>query len=421
MPSQRQIRGAAATTQNARTLVSRELDIDITNWRLKIHTGSEVGGVPLPNADDIIDQHYSYAAATGTNALTATYAKDSGTPSDGQRLSFKAESTNTGSVTFNPNSNGAVEIKKKDVATGDIVSLGAGDIIQNGNYDVTYNSTEACWVVDAVDGGGLQAVSQGDLNTSTGTFSLLPSGGDIDLNGTAENIEVDILNTVTMPGGQYGFCVLSRRGSGAGATGGWWFNGTSTSAYTSTLSPISGFSGGGNAVQALGQQRYITSSPPFDLGDGEAGGFIFLKLNKNGEVLGSYAADVPPWGYNGPTDIRATAQCKITGKKYKRQLMQRSFEEIMDGAALEYELVEICQKVKNADMGLIPHPFGEASDRIVLLDPMDDRAGRLIEMLNSGGADDVQDALDRGLIYTEDRKLKRKGPKGVKITPLLIK
>ena len=85
-------------------------------------------------------------------------------------------------------------------------------------------------------------------------------------------------------------------------------------------------------------QRYIQASPPYDLGDGEVGGFIFGVVDSLGKIETLLLAQDPPWGLNGPTNIR--------GKK-----------------PLD----------KNADMSLIPHPFlnnNLAGKTVVLFDPM---------------------------------------------------
>lgn len=46
MSTQRQVRGASAVIQAARTLVSRVLDINTTKNRIHVYDGSTVGGIP---------------------------------------------------------------------------------------------------------------------------------------------------------------------------------------------------------------------------------------------------------------------------------------------------------------------------------------------------------------------------------------
>ncbi len=139
MSAQRQIRGAAAVTQAARTLVSRVLDINTTKNRIHVHDGSTVGGIPQYNCFDAQNQEFTYGAVAGTNSLVMTLAIAPLTYAVGQKFSFKAVNANTGSVTININSLGAVSLRKKDLAS--LVALGDGDIISGGTYDVVFDGT----------------------------------------------------------------------------------------------------------------------------------------------------------------------------------------------------------------------------------------------------------------------------------------
>ncbi len=133
---------------------------------------------------------------------------------------------------------------------------------------------------------------------------------------------------------------------------------------------------------------------------------------------------MPPWAYYGPTSIRADHVCPITGKISRRVAKRRSLDEIIGGAPFEYELQEITQSIKNADMPLIPHPFQglESPDEtIVLLNPRDDRLARLMRYHNNGGDDDIIAALHSGKIYAGNEFLNMKGPPGVPIAPLRFK
>ena len=423
MPTQVQIRGSTQATQEARTLATRELDVNTTDKRISIHDGSTVGGTPHSTWIDVQNNEYTYAAGTGTNSITASLNKSPSAYAAGQSFTFKAENTNTGSVTINWNSLGAVTLKKKDVFSGTISTLAAGDIIAGGVYTAhLVDSSNA--VLESIDAGGIQSVSQGDLNTSTGTVSISrvegagyntvitldgfshgPGGGDTGyitrlgyLTSTTtpwEGGEITSGRIGVLPGGSYGMYPQCRS-----------VNGVGPSDYV-----------------FYAQQRYINASPPFDLGDGEVGGFLFVVVNSLGEVVQHYAADVPPWGYNGPTDIRCTYKCKVTGKKYRKAMKKRSLEEILDGVPSEWELQEITHEIKNADMALIPHPFGNVPDghTVVLIDPMDDKIAALIEYQNAGGGSDISDALSRGLIKADNKSINRKGPNGVSIHPLKYK
>lgn len=400
MPTQVQIRGAAKATQEARTLAVRELDINVTDKRVCVHDGLTAGGMPHVNYKDHQNQEFTYGLATGINAMEVTLPKAPDGYYAGQKFTVRAENTITGAATININGLGALTLRKKDRNAGTIVNADSGDIIGGGVYTIhVLGATQA--LIESVDGAGLTSISQGDLNTSSGTGTIGSSTNSailIAFSCTASYVaNIGTIRhsgsnpapqTNTMPGGQYGFYPRTR---------------------------ISG-------VNYQFAQQYVTSSPPFDLGDGEAAGFIFGLVNPLGEITQSYIADVPPWAYNGPTDICACAKCPITGKKYRRAKKKMMLEEILDGAPVEFVMEEITHELKNKDMGIIPHPFGTvpAGHHVVLLDPMSDIVRRLVDYQNAGG-DDVADALSMGKIYTEDAPLNRCGPQGVMITPIRFK
>lgn len=174
MSVQIQQRGASAATQNARTLAAREIDIDTTNKRVAVHDGSRTGGYHMANYFDIQNQSFSYIGASGTNAITATYAPVPSAYTAGQSFKFKAANTNTGAVTLNVNSLGAKNVYKRDKASGTLVALVAGDIIQNGIYTVDYDGTQFQLISDpaSVSGGVAFKAYLGVTGTSYSTAKL---------------------------------------------------------------------------------------------------------------------------------------------------------------------------------------------------------------------------------------------------------
>lgn len=252
----------------------------------------------------------------------------------------------------------------------------------------------------------LSSVSQGNLNTSTGTVN------------TASTTIVNL----TLPGGGYGFYPQIKNSTG-GTTAGFGSlagdGSTAISGITTSFLTLIGMLTNTGTITA--QQRYVTASPPYDMGDGEVGGFIFLLMNKDGTIAASYMADVPPWAYNGPTNIRADKIDLVTGKKYRKVCKTCTPAELFSVKDHKEEYEEITQAIKNADMNLIPHPFAskKPNQTVVLLDPMDENVKKLIDYQNAGG--DIQEYFTKGLIYTNDTILKRKGPRGVKIMPIRFK
>lgn len=417
MPTtQVQIRGNVEATQEARTLASRELDVNTTDARLSIHNGSTAGGIPHINCFDGQNNEFTYAAASGTDTITITLPVAPASYATGQTFKFKAAATNTGSATLNVNSLGAKTLKKKNVSGGTIDNLIAGDIINGAMYSVTYDGTD--FIVDAVGGGGLANVSQGDLNTSVHSFSLSTNNSYDIAVGAGGDITLPVIGLgVVLTGGQYGMTIRSDSPL-SGNNAGWWYGYDST-VDTAGVTPWYW----GGAATVNGDQRYITSSPPFDMGDGDAQGFVFLLMDKQGNIQGHSSSDAPPWGYNGKTNIRACAQCPITKKKYRRVRKKRTFEQIMDGVRPEETLDEITMAIKNADMKDIPHPFGRnlGTDFIpILIDPMDEKIGRLIEAQNMGDDVNIGKLISSGKVRVDNTELKRKSPKGVKVHKLIF-
>lgn len=404
MSTQVQIRGATQATQEARTLAARELDINTTDARIAVHNGSTAGGVPHANCFDTQNNEWSYSSASGTNTITITLAIAPSSYRAGQTFTFMAASTNTGSATLNVNSLGAMTLKKKNVGGGSLDTLSAGDIISGGIYTAhVLDSSNA--LLEGIGGGSITSVSQGDINTSTGTVSLLP-------NTLIATNFYRSSTVVTMPGGQYGFCPETKHG--ASDSGGIWL-GNNANSYAQKAFTWDN----ANSAAVGAQQRYVTSSPPFNLGEGDATGFIFMLMDGN-RLIGHYAANVPPWAYNGPTDIRGK-YCQVRKKKFQKIIKKRTLEEIIDGAPIELIEREVTHEIKNADMGIIPHPFDNTSHKIILLDPMCEKVGRLIDHQNNGGGDEIVDAILKGQIYPDNDQLNRKGPPGVMQARLIFK
>lgn len=284
MAKQVQIRRDTATNLNSTVPAQGELGVDITNKELRIGDGSKQGGVITPNVVSAQNNKYTYATAGGTaNALTVTLASAPTSYVGGLSFYFKAIANNTNATTINVNGLGAKNVLKKDA--GVLSNLVADDIFTDGVYKVTYDGVQ--FQIEGAGSGGITSVSQGDLNTSMGSVSSSLSGsGNSSFN-------------LTLPGGEYGFYPQTRYSGASGNAAQVMVGGQGMSTTFNTN--ISGYRIiAGTTVTIFAQQRYINSSPPFDLGDGEVGGFIFALIDGNGDIQSTYVADVPPWGYNGP-------------------------------------------------------------------------------------------------------------------------
>ena len=201
------------------------------------------------------------------------------------------------------------------------------------------------------------AVHQGELNTSTSEVST-----DTSDSGFAGDTDTQ----VTLPGGAYGFYPQFKSESSSAKPVCQLYNMTS-SPNTSYITKAMLFNNTVATYLVSAQQRYINSSPPFDLGDGAVPLFVFLNYNtltKN--IRGYYIADVPPWAYNGPTNITPTRVTK-GGKKFKNVA---TIDE--ENGNYSYEEINVDMNLKNSDMRIIPHPFAaDPNYEVILLDPVE--------------------------------------------------
>lgn len=405
--TQLQIRRDTATNLSSTTPVVAEPGYDQTNKRFIIGDGTSQGGIPHVSFNDARSNIFITGTVGGSaNAITLSMSPDLASYVTNLGVMFQATASNTGSTTINISGLGARTIQK--LKSGSLQNLEAGDIVSGVIYKAVYNGT--VFQLITVYGSGLQNVSQGNLNTSTGTFSTIIT--------SAPAVPVFAGIPVVLPGGQYGFSLESiNQIDGASRVG--WFYGHNAGSYSSSALAVS-FSLSPGTVG--GRQRYITSSPPYDLGDGNVGGFFFALVDSEGKIVSHYAADAPPWAYNGPTKVRADYQCPVTNKKFREVIKKRSFEEIMDGASIQYKMEEITHKIKNKDMGLIPHPFGNVPDgyHVILFDPMDDKIRRIIEYQNATGGDEFMKEIVGGKFSVGD-ECKRCGPKAVHVHKLNYK
>lgn len=275
------------------------------------------------------------------------------------------------------------------------------------------------------------AIGQAQLKTATTTGSLNNAGTH------SESIQLSAA-------GSYGFGHSSGYTDNAGtppSSGVFWgrANAGGGAAWAEettsndTKAPDSYISLSTTSNQVDYSQRYIQSSPPHDLGDGEVVTFLFLEIDSNGVIWQTWMAPDGPWINNGPTDLRPLGGYTRDGTGIK--LLPEILAEhgtidravaagIKRSRAIErlctdpITAVEITQEMKRADMSLLPHPFVRPVNRtntIVLVDPMDENVlGRLRDL------QDLQpyligQLLHRGDVRIDNAALNRCGPPGVKV------
>lgn len=274
---------------------------------------------------------------------------------------------------------------------------------------------------------GPDAVNASELAPNAVTQTHLNSGivGQAELKDATGEVTGE--GRFVLPGGSFGFYPQTRHSDGSPATYEAGIVGPGAAASNTsyqtfiTLAEVTSASGSPRALQ-----RYVTGSPPFDMGDGEVRGFVHV-LMRAGAAVATYIAVVPTWAYNGPTDIRP-ALIDQQGRKWRMVPKTKALANgLKDGslslpAAREmsqspeydgFDLEEITHGLKNADMPLVPHPFASAQpgDVVVLLDPMDPLITLLLEALEAG--EDVSSLITNGKMRPDNEPLSRKGPPGV--------
>lgn len=249
-------------------------------------------------------------------------------------------------------------------------------------------------------------VGQGELKTSSGIVSTTASSANL-----------------TMPGAAYGFYPQFREtGDGMSAVLVTQVSQIGSAFITNVAMGIV------STGTALAQQRYITASAPFNLGNGDIPIFVFALIdNITGEVVATYTSDTPPWFYNGRPENTFDAR-KYKRKKnkknyfYDRQLpfpvlselgWDKYYSAIMAGP--QYEEIEITPEAKNLDMDIIPHPF-MANDltgkSVVLLNPVGSMAEKMRDLHDMGEC--VADLLHGRYLLIDNEEVDAISPIGVK-------
>ena len=272
------------------------------------------------------------------------------------------------------------------------------------------------------------AMAAASVNQSALKTSIL---GEVSTGLTRESL--------TLPGGTYGFYPQIKMsattnqdwqagnvlgdvtGSGLHTNQGGW------TTYTTEIQ-LGRDSAGSGTISA--RQRYVTASPPYDLGDGEVPLFVFAKINDGtGEVESVYVAADPPWAYNGPTDIAATHRTPDGTPMQRRLRMPPTPFDQMTPAQAEawlaqvvddrFEVVPVDQALKQADMPDIPHPFmgnDLTGKSIVLIDPVSDLCANLAERHARG--QDINALLHEGQLVIDNVEVARATPPGVLAHPV---
>jgi len=178
----------------------------------------------------------------------------------------------------------------------------------------------------------------------------------------------------------------------------------------------------GNNVTVTVRQRYVQSSPPYDHGDGPVMGYVYVIVDNDGNVTGTYIAPDPPW--YGNTSQNPTEQfVGDDGKEYARFVRPRhTMDDLKQGrvtarefaGGMEEHVEEITTALKLRGMDELPAPFRPRQDRhVVLIDPMDESIQDLLALNTAGGA--ASELFGDGYLRCDNREITRAGPPGVPI------
>jgi len=147
-----------------------------------------------------------------------------------------------------------------------------------------------------------------------------------------------------------------------------------------------------NGATAYVNSRYVSASPPYDLGDGDFDYFLLLCVASNGDILGTYSAPDPAWFNNGKNRINIVKKEKTKNG----EIISYTSTKDMSGHGMPWEqaktnqstmeayiqafnaapevLMPITREMKNTNMDQLPHPFAHLLQNnpgasVVMLDP----------------------------------------------------
>jgi len=274
---------------------------------------------------------------------------------------------------------------------------------------------------------GSEIITNSNLVGRVGQNELKTSVGEVSVTTPYSQIMV-------LPGGAHGFYPRLRSNLPI-ATAYWGSSDPNqnyvASTYGDSYSASINIYANNNAI-ASAQQRYVTASPPYDLGDGEVPFFIFANVDSQGNIVSVYSADTPPWIYNGPTKVTADRHTN-DGKQYIKHNNFSMPAPIKSNSSMAQKVaykkavleakrsavedeIELTPLMKNADMDLIPHPFEASPDFTpILLDPMSQTTIDLMELCDNGNGESVNEIIHDNYINVGNTPLARSGPAGLMI------
>lgn len=283
---------------------------------------------------------------------------------------------------------------------------------------------------------GASAVGQGELKSTTGDITRGNGGYTLS----------------TGPGGQYGFWPTIKTGVSASGhfnvspvtdhyvSAGSYYGSPESRPLGSTLGTTSlqRFQlnnttqyGGTNPGTLTVTQRYMQSSPPYDMGDGQVHGFIYALIDNNTSgIISMWQAADPPWANNGKTDIASVFTDKkgVNHRKFQQMKRMKDLTSVQKKDYLmgnfdmkigKERMIPITNEFKNSDMEEVPNPYtghDSAKESVVLLDPMSTLVERVMLAKSDGESTILDDVFHKEFAVIDNVVMsKRKGPKSLDI------
>lgn len=364
-----------------------------------------------------------HAVASGTDTYTCTFAPAISALYSGQKLRVRFTNTNaTTTPSLNANGIGAKTIVKDGSA-----ALVAGDIPAGHEAALTYNGTNL--VLENPMGLGQAKFNAAGTMTAGSVPAPRISAGAIPSGVTIATARIDQdagikrghLATVVADGAAVIGSGLSTTLALAGVDWSWWTGSSSTSTFSfGAENPADGIIGVHNIGAVTGtfhvDERYISASPPYDIGDGEVPLFAFVLIDSTGKVYGTQFAFDPPWAYRGPTKIYPGKHRKQMPCSYKEACTNPVKMALYEAALADpYEIVTpemITMDRKNRDMPLFPHPFfmNDLTRKTVVMACLK-TSEKLRNMLESG--EPLSKLAIDGYLKFDNTAVKQRTPPGV--------